>query len=70
MGVVGGCSRLVSTYINLNPFKEDDETFYEKSVGPDGIQNPAYLTVEKPVNKFLEVTKVCLHMSNVCPLYL
>ena len=38
--------------------------FVEKSVDPstNGIQNPAYLTVEKPVNKFLEVTKVSLHM--------
>ena len=62
MGLVGGRSRLVSAYINLNPFKDDDETYYEKSTGPDGIQNPAFLTVEKPVNKFLEVTKVCLQM--------
>ena len=38
--------------------------FFEKSADPstNGIQNPAYLTVEKPVNKFLEVTKVRLHM--------
>ena len=47
--------------INLNPVIEEDEIFYEKSTDPNGIQNPAFLTVEKPVNKFLEVTKVCLY---------
>ena len=62
MDLVGECSRSVLASIYRNLFKEDDEIFYEKSTGPDGIQNPAFLTVEKPVNKFLEVTKVCLHM--------
>ena len=61
MGVVGWCSRMVKAFISLSLFKED-EVFFEKSTGPDGIQNPAFLTVEKPVNKFLEVTKVCLKM--------
>ena len=45
------------------PLKEDDEIFNEKSARPtgpttNGIQNPAFLTVEKPVNKFLQVENV------------
>ena len=42
------------------PGKEDDEVLDEKSTRPtsNAVQNPAFLTVEKPVNKFLQVEKV------------
>ena len=52
----------MKVFVNLNPLKEIDEIFNEKSADPtvNGLQNPAFLTVEKPVNKFLDIEKVYL----------